>query len=164
MTDLQKELLELLHEDCRTPLEQLATMVGKPLQEVAEAIQGLEREHIILRYLPIINWDKTDRSYVEAMIEVKVTPQKEQGFDALAARLYQFEEVKNLYLMSGDHDLLLLVVAPDLKQLAMFVSEKLSTFESVLSTSTSFVLKRYKTEGVIFEDALGSDDRLVVSP
>lgn len=164
MTDLQKELLGLLHEDCRTPLEQLSIMVGKPLQEVADAIQGLEKEHIILRYLPIINWDKTDRAYVEAMIEVKVTPQKEQGFDALAARLYQFEEVKNLYLMSGDHDLLLLVVAPDLKQLAMFVSEKLSTFESVLSTSTSFVLKRYKTEGVIFEDALGGDDRLVVSP
>lgn len=164
MTDLQIELLSLLRKDCRTPLEQLAIMVGKSLAETAEAIEGLEQDKIILRYMPIVNWDKTDRAYVEAMIEVKVTPQKEQGFDALAARIYQFEEVKNLYLMSGDYDLLLLVVAPDLKRLAMFVSEKLSTFESVLSTSTSFVLKRYKTEGVIFDDANAGDDRLVVSP
>lgn len=164
MTDLQTELISLLRKDCRISLEQLAVMCGKSLPEVAAAIEGLERDNIILRYMPIINWDKTERAYVEAMIEVKVTPQKEQGFDALAARIYQFEEVKNLYLMSGDYDLLLLVEAPDLKCLAMFVSEKLSTFESVLSTSTSFVLKRYKTEGVIFDDPNKKDDRLVVSP
>ena len=97
------------------------------------------------------------------MIEVKVTPQKERGFDALARRIYQFDEVKSLFLMSGQYDLLVLVEAHDLKSLALFVSEKLSTFESVISTSTSFVLKRYKSDGVIFDEN-DSDRRLVVSP
>ncbi|NMD37426.1 MAG: Lrp/AsnC family transcriptional regulator [Christensenellaceae bacterium] len=163
MVDLQHELIRILRKDCRVPLEQLAIMTGKDVNEVAEALQQLEDDKIILRYVPIINWDKTDRSFVEAMIEVKVTPQREQGFDALASRLYHFNEVKGLYLMSGEYDLLLMVEAADLKSLALFVSEKLSTFDTVISTSTSFVLKRYKSEGVIFEQ-VETDDRLVVSP
>ncbi len=163
MLDLQHELIRILRKDCRVPLEQLAVMTGKDVNAVAEALQQLEDDKIILRYLPIINWDKTDRSFVEALIEVKVTPQREQGFDALASRLYHFNEVKGLYLMSGEYDLLLMVEAQDLKSLALFVSEKLSTFDTVISTSTSFILKRYKSEGVIFEQIDG-DDRLVVSP
>lgn len=164
MTPLQLELLTILRKDCRIPLEQLAVMCGVSLEQVAQAIDDLEKSNILLRYMPVINWDKTDKSFVEAMIEVKVTPTKEKGFDAMAARICQYEEVKSLYLMSGQYDLLLLVEASDLKSLALFVSEKLSTFESVISTATSFVLKRYKSEGVIFEDPNKEDDRLVVSP
>ena len=163
MTDLQIQILDILRKDCRTSLENMATMLNISIEDVATNIQSMEEDKIILRYLPIINWDKTDKSYVEAMIEVKVTPQKERGFDALARRIYQFDEVKSLFLMSGQYDLLVLVEAHDLKSLALFVSEKLSTFESVISTSTSFVLKRYKSDGVIFDEN-DSDRRLVVSP
>lgn len=163
MTDLQIQILDILRKDCRTSLENMATMLNTSIEDVATNIQSMEEDKIILRYLPIINWDKTDKSYVEAMIEVKVTPQKERGFDALARRIYQFDEVKSLFLMSGQYDLLVLVEAHDLKSLALFVSEKLSTFESVISTSTSFVLKRYKSDGVIFDEN-NSDRRLVVSP
>ena len=163
MTDLQIQILDILRKDCRTSLENMATMLNTNIEDVATNIQSMEEDKIILRYLPIINWDKTDKSYVEAMIEVKVTPQKERGFDALARRIYQFDEVKSLFLMSGQYDLLVLVEAHDLKSLALFVSEKLSTFESVISTSTSFVLKRYKSDGVIFDEN-DSDRRLVVSP
>ena len=163
MTDLQIQILDILRKDCRTSLENMAAMLNTSIEDVATNIQSMEEDKIILRYLPIINWDKTDKSYVEAMIEVKVTPQKERGFDALARRIYQFDEVKSLFLMSGQYDLLVLVEAHDLKSLALFVSEKLSTFESVISTSTSFVLKRYKSDGVIFDEN-DSDRRLVVSP
>lgn len=163
MTDLQKQILELLRKDCRISLENMSTMLNTSIDEVASNIDCMEQNNIILRYLPIVNWDKTDRAYVEAMIEVRVTPQKEKGFDALARRIYQFDEVKSLFLMSGQYDLLLLVEAQDLKSLAFFVSERLSTFESVISTSTSFVLKRYKSEGVIFDEN-EIDTRLVVSP
>ena len=163
MTDLQIQILDILRKDCRTSLENMATMLNTNIEDVATNIQSMEEDKIILRYLPIINWDKADKSYVEAMIEVKVTPQKERGFDALARRIYQFDEVKSLFLMSGQYDLLVLVEAHDLKSLALFVSEKLSTFESVISTSTSFVLKRYKSDGVIFDEN-DSDRRLVVSP
>ena len=163
MTDLQIQILDILRKDCRTSLENMATMLNTSIEDVATNIQSMEEDKIILRYLPIINWDKTDKSYVEAMIEVKVTPQKERGFDALARRIYQFDEVKSLFLMSGQYDLLVLVESHDLKSLALFVSEKLSTFESVISTSTSFVLKRYKSDGVIFDEN-DSDRRLVVSP
>ena len=163
MTDLQIQILDILRKDCRTSLENMATMLNTSIEDVATNIQSMEEDKIILRYLPIINRDKTDKSYVEAMIEVKVTPQKERGFDALARRIYQFDEVKSLFLMSGQYDLLVLVEAHDLKSLALFVSEKLSTFESVISTSTSFVLKRYKSDGVIFDEN-DSDRRLVVSP
>lgn len=135
MTDLQIQILDILRKDCRTSLENMATMLNTSIEDVATNIQSMEEDKIILRYLPIINWDKTDKSYVEAMIEVKVTPQKERGFDALARRIYQFDEVKSLFLMSGQYDLLVLVEAHDLKSLALFVSEKLSTFESVISTS-----------------------------
>ena len=161
MTKLEMELLDLLQEDCRIPLEKLAIMTGTTLEEVAGTIQNLEENHIILRYSPRINWDLTDRERVEAMIEVRVTPQRDMGFDAVASRIYRFDEVKSVYLMSGSYDLLVLVEARTLKELASFVSEKLSTLEMVTGTATSFVLKRYKEEGVIFEGEK-SDQRLVI--
>jgi len=163
MTKLESALLEILKEDCRFPLEKLAVMTGATLEEVASAIDEMEKRRVILRYTPVINWDLTDRERVEAMIEVKVTPQRDMGFDAVAKRIYRFDEVKSVYLMSGSYDLLVLVEAPTLKELAAFVSAKLSPLEMVTGTATSFVLKRYKEEGIVFEEE-GSDRRLVVSP
>ena len=163
MTRLETQVLDLLREDCRLPLEKLAVMLGVSTEEVAETIDSLERRRVILHYAPTINWDLTDRERVEAMIQVSVTPQRDMGFDAVARRIYRFEEVKSVYLMSGGYDLLVLVEAKSLKELALFVSSKLSTLEMVTGTQTSFVLKRYKEEGVIFETEK-TDNRLVISP
>lgn len=163
METIRYSILEILKRDCRISLEDIAVMLGCSMPEVAEQIDAMEKEQIILRYSPIINWDKTDRHFVEAMIEVKVTPQRGKGFDAIAKRIYQYDEVKSVYLMSGTYDLLILAEAPTLKELALFVSEKLSVLETVTSTSTSFVLKRYKQDGVVFE-AEEEDQRLVVTP
>lgn len=163
MTKLETSILDILREDCRIPLEKIAVMTGAPMEEVASAIERLEKNKIILRYSPMINWDRTDRERVEAMIEVRVTPQRDMGFDAVARRIYRFDEVKSVYLMSGSYDLLVLVEAHTLKELAAFVSGKLSPLETVTGTATSFVLKRYKEEGVIF-DQDDADHRLVISP
>lgn len=163
MNKLEMELLELLREDCRLPLEKLAVMAGVTMEEVAAAVTRMENDRVILRYAPTINWDLTDRERVEAMIEVRVTPQRDMGFDAVAKRIYRFDEVKSVYLMSGAYDLLVLVEARTLKELALFVSEKLSTLEMVTGTATSFVLKRYKEQGIVFEDD-DHDKRLVISP
>lgn len=161
MQNLQMQLLRLLQQDCRMPLEKLAVMTGSDLETVAASIDEMEKKGVILRYTPVINWDRTDRERVEAMIEVRVTPQRDQGFDAIARRIYRFDEVKTVYLMSGAYDLLLLVEAHTLKELAFFVSTKLSTLETVTGTATHFVLKRYKSDGVIFDDQT-EDKRLVV--
>ncbi|NLI21188.1 MAG: Lrp/AsnC family transcriptional regulator [Clostridiales bacterium] len=163
MENSQIELLQLLQQDCRMPLEKLAVMLGEPMEAVGRMIDDMEKRGIILRYAPVINWDKTERERVEAMIEVRVTPQRDEGFDAIAKRIYRFDEVKSVYLMSGAYDLLLLVEAHTLKDLAYFVSTKLSVLETVTGTATHFVLKRYKSDGVIFEgDA--QDKRLAVNP
>lgn len=163
MQYLKKQLLDILKEDCRIPLEKMAVMTGSDMKTVATAIEEMEKNHIILRYSPVINWDMTDRERVEAMIEVRVTPQRDNGFDSVAKRIYKFDEVKNVYLMSGAYDLLLLVEARTLKDLAFFVAERLSTLETVTGTATHFVLKRYKSDGVIFEGEK-EDPRLVISP
>ena len=163
MTKLEMELLDLLKEDCRLPLEKIAIMLGASTAEVAETIDRLEADRVILRYAPTINWDKTDRERVEAMIQVNVTPQRDKGFDEVASRIYRFEEVKSVYLMSGGYDLLVLVEGRTLKELALFVSSKLSALEQVTGTQTCFILKRYKEEGVIFEGDK-TDNRLVISP
>lgn len=163
MDALKMQLLDILQQDCRMPLEQMAVMTGETLEKVAQSIEELENERVILRYRPVINWENTDVNRVEGMIEVRVTPQRDMGFDAIASRIYRFDEVKSVYLMSGAYDLLVLVEAPTLKELAFFVSEKLSALDTVTGTATSFVLKRYKQDGVVFEDA-HTDKRLVVSP
>ena len=163
MTHLENQVLEILREDCRLPLEKIAVMAGASLVDTAQAVRSLEKNKVVLRYVPVVNWDKTDVDRVEAMIEVRVTPQREMGFDAVAKRIYAFDEVKSVYLMSGAYDLLVLVQARTLKDLALFVSEKLSTLDMVTGTSTSFVLKRYKEDGVVFEED-HDDGRLVISP
>ena len=163
MNDLKQKTLTLLQEDCRIPLEKMAVMLGVSMQEVAETIDAMETDGTILRYRPVINWDKVNVNRVEAMIEVRVTPQRDMGFDAVASRIYRFDEVKSVFLMSGSYDLLVLVEAATLKELAAFVSEKLSVLDTVTGTATAFVLKRYKQDGVIFEPT-ARDQRLVVSP
>ena len=155
--------MEILFNDARTPVDQIAVMTGHSEEEVEAVIRSLEAQKIIVKYPALINWDKLDQEQVEALIEVRVTPQRDEGFDAIAERIYRFEEVKSVYLMSGAFDLMVMVNARSMKQLAFFVAEKLSTLEHVLSTATHFVLKKYKSEGVILEERRG-DNRLVVSP
>ena len=150
MTKLEMDLLEILKEDCRLSLEKLAVMTGATTTEVAETIDNLEKNRVILRYAPVINWDKTDRERVEAMIEVRVTPQRDMGFDAVAKRIYRFEEVKSVYLMSGGYDLGLILTGKSFQEIALFVALRLSPLDDVLSTATHFVLRTYKKEGVLF--------------
>ena len=164
LSTLDMSILEILYADARTPLTDIATMTGHDLDEIQDSIKRLEREKIILKYPALINWDKTTTERVEAIIEVRVTPQRDQGFDAIAARIYRYEEVRSVYLMSGGYDLCVMAEARTMRQLAFFVAEKLSTLDSVISTATHFLLTKYKEDGVIFEGADAGDHRLAVSP
>ena len=150
MTRLETQVLDLLREDCRLPLEKLAVMLGVSTEEVAETIDSLERRRVILHYAPTINWDLTDRERVEAMIQVSVTPQRDMGFDAVARRIYRFEEVKSVYLMSGGYDLQLVIKGQTFQEIALFVAKRLSPLDDVLSTATSFVLRPYKRGGKLY--------------
>ena len=160
---LEMRIIDLLTEDARIPPEKIAVMAGVTEEEARAAIAHLEKERILVKYAAVINWDRTDRELVQAVIEVRVQPQRDRGFDAIAARIYQFEEVTSLYLMSGAYDLLAMAEAPTLKQLAGFVSSKLPTLEGVTGTATHYMLKTYKCGGVFFSGEQG-DRRLAVSP
>lgn len=160
---LEMHILEILSDDARISAEQIAVMTGYDVDEVHRAIGRLEKDRVLVKYPAMINWERTDKEMVQAVIEVRVQPQRDRGFDAIASRIYQFEEVTSLYLMSGAYDLMVMVEAPTLKQLASFVSSKLSTLESVTGTATHFMLKTYKYGGVIFEGD-DTDRRLAVSP
>ncbi|WP_025026583.1 Lrp/AsnC family transcriptional regulator, partial [Caldalkalibacillus mannanilyticus] len=139
------ELLRLLEEDARLEPATIATMMGVTEAEVREAIAKLEKEKVILKYPALINWDKTDgKGTVTAMIEVKVTPQRDVGFDQIASRIYKFPEVQSVYLMSGSYDLSIVIEGDSIKDIAFFVSQKLSTLDNVISTATHFILKKYK--------------------
>ena len=163
LTQEEMKVLQLVWEDSRVQPADAAVMLGMTEQAVREAIEKLEQEKVIVGYPALINWDKTPVEKVKAVIEVKVTPQRDMGFDAIAARIYRFDEVKAVYLMSGAYDLMLEVQADNLRTLASFVSQKLSTIDNVLSTATHFVLKKYKVDGVILEED-HADGRLAVSP
>ena len=163
LTQLDMQILDILFEDARTAPAAAAAMLGVSESDVAGAIRHLEEEKVIVGYPALINWDKTEIEKVKAVIEVKVTPQRDMGFDAIAARIYRFDEVVNVYLMSGAYDLMLEVQATNMRTLANFVSQKLSTLDHVLSTATHFVLKKYKVDGVVL-DADHTDKRLAVSP
>lgn len=158
-----KELLELLEKDHTLTPEQLAVMLDKSVDEIRETIRDLEERKIIVKYQTIINWEKTGLDNVTAVIDVKITPQREVGFDAIAERIYRFPEVRSLYLMSGAFDLMVVVEENTLKEVAQFVSTKLSTIEGIVSTTTHFMLKKYKESGVIIEDQ-EENRRLVVTP
>ena len=160
---LKQELLKLLDQDFQQTHDQLARQLGVSATEVTKWLKELEDDRILVKCQPIINWEKAGLDDVSALIEVKITPQREVGFDALAARIYRFPEVRNLYLMSGTYDLAVTVEGPTLKDVAQFVSTKLATIDGVVSTTTHFVLKKYKEEGVIIEDE-EADRRLLVTP
>lgn len=155
------EILEVLEKNGRASAEEIALMLGKSVEEVQAAIKKLEDDNVIVGYNALINWDKSNRENVTALIEVKVTPQRGQGFDKVAERIYRYPQVKACYLMSGGFDLTVIIEGKDMKEVALFVAEKLAPLESVQNTSTHFVLKRYKDDGVIFDEN-GRDKREVL--
>lgn len=147
-----EEILEILEKNSKATAQQIAVMIAKPIEEVEAAINKYEEEKVIVGYNTLINWEKTEKEKVTALIEVKVTPQRGQGFDKIADRIYKYPEVTSCYLMSGGFDLTVVIEGKTMKEVALFVSEKLAPLESVLSTSTHFVLKKYKDKGTIFEE------------
>ncbi|SDF83717.1 DNA-binding transcriptional regulator, Lrp family [Fontibacillus panacisegetis] len=163
LSELKLKVLDLLKEDARRDPALLATLLGVTAEEVAEAINELEEEHVIVKYVTVVNSSKLDDEKVTALIEVQITPERGRGFEAIAERVYLFPQVKSVYLMSGAYDLLVEVEGRNLKEVAGFVSDKLSPLESVLSTKTHFILKKYKQDGIIFEDP-EEDRRLLISP
>ncbi len=160
---MRDELLALIEKNSRIDLSELAVLLGVSEAEAVEELAKLENEGIICGYHTLINWDKTSIEKVTALIEVKVTPQRGQGFDRIAERIYNYPEVKSVYLISGGYDLLVTLEEKTLKEIARFVSDKLSTLDSVLSTATHFILKKYKDHGTIF-DKHREDEREVISP
>ena len=147
-----EEILEILEKNSRYTDEQIAVMAGKTVEEVRSAIRNYEEENIIAGYTTLVNWENTGSETVTALIEVKITPQRGEGFDKVAERIYKFSEVKACYLMSGGFDLTVIIEGKTMKEVAMFVSEKLAVQEYVLSTATHFVLKKYKDHGTIFKE------------
>ena len=146
-----KDILRILENDARTATKQISTMTGTPASEVAKLIKQAEKDQTILKYKAIINWDKVEDEHVSALIEVKLTPQKDVGFDAVAERIYRFPQTRSVYLISGTYDLYVLVAGKSTHEIANFVSQKLSHIEGVQGTVTQFVLKRYKEDGEIVE-------------
>jgi DNA-binding Lrp family transcriptional regulator len=146
-----KDILTILQDDARATPEQIAAMTGAPVDEVTRLIKGAEKDRTILKYKAMINWEKVNNDQVWALIEVKVTPQKDVGFDSIAERIYRFPQTQSVYLISGSYDLFVLIVGESNREIAEFVSKKLSHIEGVHETFTQFVLKRYKEEGEIID-------------
>jgi DNA-binding Lrp family transcriptional regulator len=146
-----KEVLKILEEDARTTPKQIATMTGQPPEDVEKLIRQAEKDRVILKYMAIVNWDRLEDEQVWALIEVKVTPEPEAGFDSVAERIARFRQVRSLFLASGTYDLLLVVVDKSEHKVADFVSQNLAHLEGVQGTVTHFVLKRYKEEGEILQ-------------
>lgn len=146
-----EEILEILEKNNRYTDEEIAVMSGKTVEEVREAIRDFEEKSIIAGFTTLINWENTGKETVTALIEVKIAPQRGEGFDKVAERIYKFSEVKACYLMSGDFDLTVIVEGKTMKEVALFVSQKLAVQEYVLSTSTHFILKKYKEHGTVFK-------------
>jgi len=148
---MTKDILKILENDARTTTRQIADMTGTPQAEVAKLIKQAEKDRTILKYKAIVNWDNVEDEQVSALIEVKLTPQKDVGFDSIAERIYRFPQTRSVYLVSGTYDLFVLVAGKTNHEIADFVSQKLSHIEGVQGTVTQFVLKRYKEDGVIVE-------------
>ena len=146
---MREELLKMIEKNSRLDLKEIAVLLGVEEIEVANELAALEAEGIICGYHTLINWENTSLEKVSALIEVRVTPQRGQGFDHIAQRIYNYPEVNALYLISGGYDLLICLEGKSLKEVAMFVSDKLAPLDSVLSTATHFILKKYKDHGTI---------------
>ena len=158
-----KELLELLEHDARRPVSELAAILRRSEYEVEKDLRRLEKDQVILGYNTLINWDKAGENFVTAVIEVKLTPQREVGFDAIAERISRFDEVQSVYLMSGIFDLLVIIEGKSLADIADFIATRLATIDGVTSTRSHFMLKPYKKDGLILNNK-ERDRRLVVSP
>ncbi len=164
MNSKEIEVLQIIEENGRISINTLSKMLDLSEGEVEGILKKLEKEKVILSYSAVIDWSKVyDQENITAVIDVKVTPQRGVGFDDVAERIYRFPEVKALYLMSGAYDLSVVIEGKSMSQIARFVSEKLSTLDSVISTTTHFQLKKYKHDGVVFEDG-EEDRRIVVTP
>jgi len=161
---VREELLSIIEKNSRIDLKELAAMLGREEIDVANEICNLEKDKIICGYHTLINWEKTNIEKVTALIEVKVTPQRGQGFDKIAERIYNYPEVKSVYLISGGYDLLVTIEEKSLKEISNFVSDKLSTLDRVLSTATHFILKKYKDHGTIMNQANIEHEREIITP
>ena len=146
------EILRILESDARTSTKQIAAMTGISTTEVSKLIKQAQKDRVILKYKAVVNWDKVTDERVWALIDVKVTPQKDVGFDAIAERVYRFPQARSVYLASGEYDLAVLVVGKTEHEVADFVSQKLATIEGVQGTATHFILKRYKEDGEVLEE------------
>lgn len=160
---MKEKILAIIEKNSRIDVHELSVLLGEPEIAVANAIGELERDHVICGYHTMINWENTSEEKVVALIEVKVTPQRGMGFDKIAERIYNYSEVDACYLMSGGYDLMVMLEGRSMKQVAGFVSDKLSTLDSVLSTATHFVLKKYKDHGTVFTQE-EKDERMMVTP
>ncbi len=147
-----KKILKILEEDARTTVKQISAMTGTSSSEVTKKIKQAEKDRVLLKYKAIINWDKVENEHVWALIEVKLTPEKDVGFDSIAEQIYRFPQTRTVYLISGTYDLFVLVTGKSNHEIADFVSQKLSHIEGVHGTVTQFVLKRYKEDGEIIEE------------
>ena len=159
---MRKKILSYLEKNSRIDTRELAIILGEEESAVTEEIKKMEEEKVICGYHTMIDWDKTDTDYVTALIEVRVTPQRGQGFDSIAERIYKYPEVRAVYLISGGYDLMVILEGKSLKAVSQFVSDKLSTMDPVLSTATHFILKKYKDHGIIF-DKKTKDERMLVT-
>ena len=148
-----EEILNILDkEKGNVSRAKIAQMLGMEEKEVADKIEKMEKENVIVGYKTIVNWDKTDKDVVVALIELRITPQRGEGFDKVAERIYKYPQVKSLYLMSGAYDLAVTIEGKSMKEVALFVAQKLAPMDSIISTATHFVIKKYKEEGIVFED------------
>ncbi|NBH15000.1 Lrp/AsnC family transcriptional regulator [Lachnospiraceae bacterium] len=159
---MREKILTFIEKNSRVDLKQLAIMLGMEEAAVANELAAMEEEHIICGYHTLIDWEKTSIEKVNALIEVRVTPQRGRGFDSVAERVYNYPEVNAVYLISGGYDLLVTLEGKTLREVAQFVSDKLSTLDSVLSTKTNFILKKYKDHGTVIAKPKG-DERMLVS-
>ena len=158
-----KKLLQLLEEDCTLTHEQLAAMTGMTVEEVKADIKKFEDDKVILGYKAIVDWDQTDRESVTALIEVNIIPQRNEGFDRVAERIYQYDEVESVYLMSGSYDLTVIISGRTLKEVAQFVGQRLAPLEGVTGTATHFILKKYKEKRLIFKKHEEQERELIFS-
>ncbi len=159
----KQQILKILERDARTSLQQMAVMLGEDEKNVAAAIEQMEKSGVIRHYKTIIDWEKAGKEQVFAFIDVRVSPSRGVGFDEVAERIYKYPEVHSVYLVSGDYDLRVVIEGKNMKDVAFFVAEKLSTLEGVLSTKSSFLLKKYKSDGDMFVD-VAVEERLAVTP
>ena len=162
---MRKSILSLLEQNAKLTAKEIAVFLGLPEKDIQAEITSMEEEQIICGYGAFINWKRVDDSeHLTALIEVKVTPSRGKGFNRIAERIYRFDEVKAVYLMSGAYDLAVFIEGKSLNEVSSFVTDKLSTLESVLSTATHFVLKKYKDHGIIFHEKGETDGRLIITP